>query len=805
VAVDNEPPAPDCPRWFSEPEREDDYGDFDGFDELGSAEPSWDSIDQEEFLAADVESPERDDPESLAELTGVIAETVPPGPRLAGWLSGQDPETASGRDLIGMAEGFRRVASWAQAGELTMVAQVASRSAAADPRAGLAPDGRPALLTEDATAQVSLGLTLSHTGAEAWTGLAVALRWRLPRTAAALAEGLIDSYRAKILAEAVIPLSDEAARAVEDRVIPLAGDLTYAQMHSAVRRAVIAADPEGAEHRRAAAERRTKVSLYPDQDGTATLVGARLPAAAAAAAFAMVCAIANAMKAAGAGGGIHFLRSQALIGLILGTLPPIPPPVGGPPDADPPPEDDDDGWSPPDDGTPPGEADGTDPAGSASGAGPADSRGTADKSDATGPDGTSPADGSAPADSADGTSPADGPGAADKSDGTSSTDGSGPAGRTGGTSPSDNADCADRVNGDGGTDAADPDEVSPGEPPGPAEPPPDPAPATDPWPQVPPLTDADLPEDDGYRDAGPPMADGYADWDPARDDPLEDHFARPDAQWAWPPIPPAVPVAPRSAGAASDPAYGPATRPQRSGGLVDLTLPWATLTGAADSPGLLGRIGPVTAVQARQIARLAGRGYQTQWRVILTDARGRCVAVTRVPRIRPPAGPEALGVTDVVGRVTVVLPAAELDPASPSAVRRSVGIYAEILSAARRALSKAREKAAADQGAAAGCAHTEASTAYQPPPRIREYVAARDLTCRYPSCGQPAWRGDLDHTRPWDQGGLTCPCNMGALCRRHHRLKQLRGWDLAQARPGMFRWVTPAGRAYAVQPDLQPS
>jgi hypothetical protein len=234
----------------------------------------------------------------------VIAETVPPGPRLAGWLSGQDPETASGRDLIGMAEGFRRVASWAQAGELALVAQVAARSAAADPRAGLAPDGRPALLTEDATAQVSLGLTLSHTGAEAWTGLAVALRWRLPRTAAALAEGQIDTYRAKILAEAVIPLSDDAAQAVEDRVIPLAGDLTYAQLHSAVRRAVIAADPEGAEHRRAAAERRTKVSLYPDQDGTATLVGARLPAAEAAAAFARVCAIANAMKAAGAGGGI---------------------------------------------------------------------------------------------------------------------------------------------------------------------------------------------------------------------------------------------------------------------------------------------------------------------------------------------------------------------------------------------------------------------------------------------------------------------------------------------------------------------
>src|ERR1700733_3959323 len=292
--------------------------------------PAWDDRGQEESLADEVAASERDDAPPPAELTDEGAEARPAGPGLAGFLSGQDPATASSRDLIGMAEGFRRVASWAQAGELAMIAQVAVRSAAAGPRAGLAEDGRPALLTEDATAQVSLGLTLSHTGAEAWTGLAVTLRWRLPSTAAALAAGRIDTYRAKILAEAVIPLSDAAARAVEDRVLPQAGDLTYGQLHAAVRRAVIAVDPEGAEHRRAAAERRAKLSLYPDQDGTATLVGARLPAVQAAAAYAKICAIANAMKAAGAGGGVHFLRCQALLGLILATLPPIPPPAGRP-------------------------------------------------------------------------------------------------------------------------------------------------------------------------------------------------------------------------------------------------------------------------------------------------------------------------------------------------------------------------------------------------------------------------------------------------------------------------------------------
>ena len=251
-----------------------------------------------------------------------------------------------------MASAFRRVASWAQARELDLIARVAARSAAADPKAGLTGDGRPAHVTDDAAAQVSLELALSRVGAEAWAGLAVALRWRLPATAAALADGRIDVYRAKIIAEAVIPLSDDAARTVEDQVIPGAGDMTYGQVHAAVRRAVIAADPDGAEHRRQSAERRAKVSLFADQDGTATLAGYCLPAPEAAAAYARISALAAAMKAAGAGGGIHFLRAQVLVGKILDTLPPIPPPPGAPPDADPPPGDHDDGWTPPDSSPP---------------------------------------------------------------------------------------------------------------------------------------------------------------------------------------------------------------------------------------------------------------------------------------------------------------------------------------------------------------------------------------------------------------------------------------------------------------------
>jgi hypothetical protein len=123
------------------------------------------------------------------------------------------------------------------------------------------------------------------------------------------------------------------------------------------------------------------------------------------------------------------------------------------------------------------------------------------------------------------------------------------------------------------------------------------------------------------------------------------------------------------------------------------------------------------------------------------------------------------------------------------------------LQAAARAADRARAAAAAD-AAAGGCAHTAATPAYRPPPRLKEYVAARDLTCRFLRCRQPAWRGDLDHTIAFDDGGRTCRCNLGGLCRTHHLLKHHPDWKLRQISPGIFAWTTPAGRTYTTTPDV---
>jgi len=88
---------------------------------------------------------------------------------------------------------------------------------------------------------------------------------------------------------------------------------------------------------------------------------------------------------------------------------------------------------------------------------------------------------------------------------------------------------------------------------------------------------------------------------------------------------------------------------------------------------------------------------------------------------------------------------------------------------------------------------------------IRRPVTAGPGPATAPGCGQPAARCDLDHTRPWHQGGLTCPCDLAPLCRHHHRCKQAEGWWLDQPDSGVLIWRVPSGRRYATTPTVYPA
>jgi hypothetical protein len=331
---------------------------------------------------------------------------------------------------------------------------------------------------------------------------------------------------------------------------------------------------------------------------------------------------------------------------------------------------------------------------------------------------------------------------------------------------------------------------------------------------VPPPGDADAPRDeDDYPCAGDgPVSD---DWLPPGQDDDDDRWPAAD----WPGLPAVIPPAFARPGAQDNRA---STASSRSGGgrsgLLDVSLPWQVLAGISAGPGHLGRIGPVTATQARRIAQCAVGDPGAEWRIIVTTPEGVALAVTRIPRPRDrhragvpgldpevatPAGIGAAAGMGLVSRVTLMIPE-DLAADPPQGPRAGLWAAGDILDlavrAAARAAAGARAAAAAD-AAAGGCAHGAASSSYRPPPRLQDYIAARDLTCRFLRCRQPAWRGDLDHTIVFDDGGLTCRCNLGGLCRLHHIIKHHPDWKLEQIAPGIFRWTTPSGRTFTAIPD----
>jgi hypothetical protein len=670
--------------------------------------------DQEAVLAAEQEALARCATPPV-EVPGRGADLLPTGPGLAAYLASADPARCADDDLPVVAAAFRRLAAWAQASELAAVAEIAARTAARTDRADDA--GQPVQVQAEAAAEVALALTMSQPTAADWTGLAIRLRWQLPATAAALRAGDIDLPRARLIAEATAPLPDQTARAVEDRVLPAAGQQTTGQLRAALRRAVIAADPDGADRRREHAERQARVTLYPDAEGTATLAGSALPGVRAAAAMARITALARAMKAAGTPGGLDHLRAYVMLGLLLGTLPPIPPAPGAPPDD---PVNPADSYGPPSRERPP-------PSGSP--------EGTAHSGAPHGPR-VDAREHAAPADVADPAAPAADPAA-----------------------PADDHDPA--------APADDPDPVAPG--------------------------DSVHPADSAIRTHLPERQDQVHPVEPPE-------LASSSAPITWPILPAGLPSS--AIGRTSASASG---RPPP--GLLDVLVPWSALARTSAEPAVLGRLGPVTPSQARELLDLATRHPGTQWRIILTDGEGHAEAAERVRASRSalPSQTRAAPMTTapILGRVTVTIPddAVSYEPGSGA---RLQGLPGALLRAGSRAAAAARAAQVANR-AAGGCVHLGGSAAYRPSPRLREFVAARDLTCTFPTCGQPAWRADLDHTVPWHRGGPTCACNLGGRCRTHHKIKQLPGWQLQQTPAGTFRWTTPAGRTYTVEPHRYPS
>ena len=95
-------------------------------------------------------------------------------------------------------------------------------------------------------------------------------------------------------------------------------------------------------------------------------------------------------------------------------------------------------------------------------------------------------------------------------------------------------------------------------------------------------------------------------------------------------------------------------------------------------------------------------------------------------------------------------------------------------------------------------------TKYTPPADLAEHVRFRDLACVRPGCGTSAWHSELDHISPFGhdtkQGGPTSADNLAPLSKGCHQIKTHGGFQLERTSNNSYRWTTPTGHTYDVDP-----
>jgi hypothetical protein len=262
--------------------------------------------------------------------SGSVLDTSAPSGSLAGLT---DAVTRDGRlggldddELIGVLRAWRKLESWCTSGLLTGMAELARRRP--EERTAPAPARRfPAQLSEFIADEIAAALTMSVRTAGTFLDQALDQEIRLPGTARALYQGLIDQPKARLIAEATRILTDDDARAVESRILPAAGRQTLGQLRAALARAVLAVDPQAATRRREEAQKDPRVRRWQEDAGTAALAGYGLPPADVLAADQRLDDRARALREAGLPGSLEELRARAYLDALLGqdSTPPAEP------------------------------------------------------------------------------------------------------------------------------------------------------------------------------------------------------------------------------------------------------------------------------------------------------------------------------------------------------------------------------------------------------------------------------------------------------------------------------------------------
>ena len=159
------------------------------------------------------------------------------------------------QDLLRTAVEARQAAAAAQARELEALAEYARRHER----------------DEFAHLDVAPLLHISDRAALGRMHFARALTEELAKTLALVRNGELEEGKAQLIAGAIRYLDEQATETVEAMVLPLAAEQTPGQLKAALAKAVLVADPEGAELRREAKQAQRRVCSQPTEDGEAVL------------------------------------------------------------------------------------------------------------------------------------------------------------------------------------------------------------------------------------------------------------------------------------------------------------------------------------------------------------------------------------------------------------------------------------------------------------------------------------------------------------------------------------------------------
>ncbi len=254
--------------------------------------------------------------------SGGVLDRGLPGPAIAGSLdaaAGTDRGYAGVDDdqLIGMLVKWQQTEAWAASGKLSAVAELIRRRPGDGPSEAAPGVFRPEW-GKFCGDELAVATATSKVAAEKTLALSYDLAARLPGTARALREGVIDGYKAQIIADAIRVLDDAGAAAAEALILPEVAGRTPGQIRVRVGRAVLAVDPEAARQRRERAQHDGRVELWRDDAGTAALCGYNLPPDEALVADQAISARARELKVAGLAGTMDQLRVRAYLDFLLG-------------------------------------------------------------------------------------------------------------------------------------------------------------------------------------------------------------------------------------------------------------------------------------------------------------------------------------------------------------------------------------------------------------------------------------------------------------------------------------------------------